>query len=183
MIGSCKELHAAFRDGEKVEAVAQAALDRALPDDLNIFVVLEPDVVLERAAASQKRWDEGSPLSVLDGVPVAIKDEFDVAGYPTTAGTTFRNEIKEYDSTVVARLRAAGAVLFGKTEMTEIGIGGIGTNPGRKTPKNPHDPTRMTGDRPPDLPRRSQTRSCPSRSVPTPAARFACRRRCAVFTV
>jgi len=99
-----------------------------------------------QAAASAARWKSGQPLSVFDGVPVPVKDELDQAGYPTTVGTKFLGtQPATEDATVVARLRAAGALLVGKTNMHEIGMGVTGLNPNHGSARNPYDPTRATG--------------------------------------
>src|SRR5690606_37266882 len=81
--------------------------------------------ILSQARASEARFKAGQPLSVLDGVPVAVKDELDQVPYTTTAGTQIfgQDGSAAEDATVVARLRAAGALLIGKTHMHEIGIG------------------------------------------------------------
>lgn len=119
--------------------------DRGRPS-LHAFIELRDREIMEEAAAATERWHRGKPLGALDGVPIAIKDEFDVAQYRTRAGTTFRGyRAADADSTAVARLRKRGAVILGKTHMTEIGMGGIGTNPHFPAPRNPYDPTRITG--------------------------------------
>jgi len=75
-----------------------------------------------------------------------VKDELDVAGYPTTVGTRFlgRQPAPE-DATVVGRLRAAGALIIGKTNMHEIGLGVTGVNPHHGACRNPYDPARAPG--------------------------------------
>jgi Asp-tRNA(Asn)/Glu-tRNA(Gln) amidotransferase A subunit family amidase len=76
---------------------------------------------------------------VLDGVPVAVKDEVDMMPYPTTVGTKFLGRTPATaDSTVVARLRAAGALLLGKTNMNEIGINPEGINAHHGAVRNPY---------------------------------------------
>jgi Asp-tRNA(Asn)/Glu-tRNA(Gln) amidotransferase A subunit family amidase len=141
----------AFRADADPVGVAEWALARAKKLDaaeqaLGAFVALDPNDVLAQAAASSKRIAAGDARGPLEGVPVAIKDEFDVAGYPTGAGTRFLGKRPaNADATVVARLREAGAVIFGKTTMTEIGLGGTGMNPATKTPRNPWDLGRLTG--------------------------------------
>ncbi len=149
---SAKQLVEAYEEGTVSPVdVAIAALECAEESDrgprpLGAFVDLRREPVLELAEQSAERWKSGSPLGPLDGVPVAIKDEFDMVGFHTRAGTRFLGkEPATEDSTVVARLRAAGAVLFGKTSMTEIGLGGTGMNPASKTPRNPWDLDRLTG--------------------------------------
>jgi Asp-tRNA(Asn)/Glu-tRNA(Gln) amidotransferase A subunit family amidase len=80
---------------------------------------MDREDVLKQARASTRRIKEGRPLSVFDGVPVAVKDEVDMLPYPTTVGTAFLGDspCKE-DSTVVARMRSAGALLIGKANCT-----------------------------------------------------------------
>ena len=85
-------------------------------------------------------------MSVFDGVPVAVKDEMDMTPFPTTAGTAFLGRAPaKQDATIVARMRAAGAMLIGKTNMHEIGIGVTGHNPHHGTTRNPYDPAHYTG--------------------------------------
>jgi Asp-tRNA(Asn)/Glu-tRNA(Gln) amidotransferase A subunit family amidase len=131
--------------------VARAALEwsRALDERapaMRIFIAQQADDVRAQAEASTARWAAGRPLGPLDGVPVAIKDELDVAGYPTTVGTAFQGvRPATHDAFVVARLRAAGAVLLGKANMHEIGIGVTGINPHHGACRNPWNPKHVTG--------------------------------------
>ena len=119
--------------------------DRARPS-LGAFIELRDSAILDAAKESDERWRQGKALSALDGVPVAIKDEFDVEGYRTRAGTTFLGQrAATKDASVVERLRRKGAIILGKTHMTEIGMGGVGVNPHFPAPRNPFDPFRMTG--------------------------------------
>jgi aspartyl-tRNA(Asn)/glutamyl-tRNA(Gln) amidotransferase subunit A len=87
----------------------------------------------------------GVRRSAVDGLPVSLKDLFDVAGDVTRAGSKIRHDSKKAhrDAAAVARLRAAGAVFIGRTNMVEFAFGGIGLNPHYGTPKNPYD--RRTG--------------------------------------
>ena len=112
---------------------------------LGLFISRKPDEVLAAAEASSKRLREGKPLSVLDGVPVALKDEVDLAGHVTTLGTRWRKDVATVDSTVAARLKAAGAVILGKLNMNEIGINPIGLNPWHGAARNPWNRKHMTG--------------------------------------
>lgn len=122
-------------------------IDKTTRDaSLNAFIEWHREAALEMADAATARYRAGNALGPLDGVPVALKDEFDVIDYRTRAGTTFRGrEPATTDATAVSRLRDAGAVFVGKTHMTEIGMGGTGLNPHYPTPRNPHDPSRLTG--------------------------------------
>lgn len=113
---------------------------------LHAFIAWEREEILRQAEESTRRIADGTARSILEGVPVAIKDELDVAGFPTTVGTAFlRAGQKERDATVVRRLREGGAVILGKTNMHEIGIGVTGLNPFYGTPLNPFDPGRYPG--------------------------------------
>lgn len=109
------------------------------------IIAHHPDEVRAAAAASAARWKAGSPRSVLDGMPVVVKDELDVAGYATTLGTRFRTSPATVDATVVARLRAAGAIVLAKANMNEIGINPIGLNPHWGPARNPWNPAHITG--------------------------------------
>jgi Asp-tRNA(Asn)/Glu-tRNA(Gln) amidotransferase A subunit family amidase len=112
---------------------------------LGLFVARKPDEVLRAAEAAAERLRAKAPLSVLDGIPVVLKDEIDLAGFPTTLGTRFRTQVATRDSTVAARLKAAGAVILGKVNMNEIGINPIGLNPHHGAARNPWNPGHMTG--------------------------------------
>ena len=93
------------------------------------------------ADALRKRGARRSPI---DGLPVSLKDLFDVAGEVTRAGSKImENVARRADAAAVARLRAAGAVFIGRTNMVEFAFGGVGLNPHYGTPKNPWD--RKTG--------------------------------------
>jgi Asp-tRNA(Asn)/Glu-tRNA(Gln) amidotransferase A subunit family amidase len=107
---------------------------------MRLFIALNRDDLFTQAQASSVRHKNGNPLGPLDGVPVAVKDEVDMTPYPTTGGTTFlgKNPASE-DSTVVARLRAAGALLIGKTNMHEFGVNPNGFNAHYGTVRNPYN--------------------------------------------
>jgi aspartyl-tRNA(Asn)/glutamyl-tRNA(Gln) amidotransferase subunit A len=100
-------------------------------------------VYAESARAEADHCDRlrkaGVRRSPVDGLPVSLKDLFDVAGDVTRAGSkVFEQKAKE-DAAAVARLRAAGAVFIGRTNMVEFAFGGVGLNPHYGTPKNPWD--------------------------------------------
>jgi aspartyl-tRNA(Asn)/glutamyl-tRNA(Gln) amidotransferase subunit A len=143
MIG---DLIAAFRAGtdDPVRAFerAIAAADRAQNDHAILSRV--PNARAEAEAASA-RYRAGTPKSALDGIAVAVKDCIDVAGLPSTGGTRFLTAPVAADAIVVQRLRAAGAVVFAKTNMHEFGIQPTGVNPHYGTPVNPWDPDRIPG--------------------------------------
>lgn len=142
----------AYRRGNKTpEQVADCVLMAIAESDahdppLRAFIAYQREDVMEQARASAQRHRQGKPISVFDGVPVAIKDEFDMVPYPTTVGTRVlgRKAARE-DSTVAARMRAAGALLIGKTNMHEIGVGVTGLNPNSGTARNPYNLAYHTG--------------------------------------
>ena len=106
------------------------------------------DKVLAAARESTRRYREGRSLGPLDGVPTAVKDEYDVAGYRTCLGS--RNTYASADdghetSWCVRQLEAAGALLLGKLSMHEFGLDTTGNNPVHGTPRNPHNPDYYTG--------------------------------------
>ncbi len=92
------------------------------------------------AEATDKLRDAGEELSPLAGLPISLKDLFDVRGEVTTAGSpSLRNSIPAMsDATVVKRLKAVGAIIIGRTNMTEFAYSGIGLNPHLGTPANPY---------------------------------------------
>lgn len=128
--------------------VAQAHLDRAMAVEPKIaaFQILTPDLALEQAKASQARWSEGKALGELDGVPVTIKDNLDIAGLPTRHGsqTTSDKPMRE-DSPAVARLREAGATFLGKTTTPEFAWKGTTDSTLRGITRNPWNTNHSSG--------------------------------------
>jgi len=103
------------------------AIERINPA-LNAYVGLSPALTLEQARSAELRRRDGV-IGRLDGVPIALKDNFDIAGWPTRAGLPGPGVPATHDSHVVARLRASGAVLIGKTNMDEGALGAVTRNP------------------------------------------------------
>ncbi len=113
---------------------------------LRAVIKMDKEDLREQAASSAERFRQGKPLSILDGVPIGVKDEIDLKGYTTSVGTSFLGHLAaEEDAECVRRLREAGALLFGKTNMHEIGIGVTGLNPHFGVVRNPHNPDNYTG--------------------------------------
>jgi len=142
----------AYREGTTSPLqVAQKILEAIRNSDsvdppLRAFIAVKEDDLLQQAEAATQRIQSGQPLSILDGVPVAVKDEVDMAPYPTTVGTSFLGtHPAEEDSTVVASVRQTGALLIGKANMHEIGIGVTGFNSHHGTTRNPYNPAHYTG--------------------------------------
>jgi len=109
------------------------------------FIKVYAESALAEADFSDRLRKAGVRRSPIDGLPVSLKDLFDVAGDVTRAGSRIfeKNPPAKADAPVVARLRAAGAVFVGRTNMVEFAFGGVGLNPHYGTPKNPYD--RKTG--------------------------------------
>ncbi len=149
---SALALRRAYRSGESDPVrVCEAALgwieeDRSRRPPLSIFVSVRPEEVRAQAKESAERLRRGQARSPLEGVPVAVKDELDLSGHPTRVGTRFLGETPAADdAAAVAGLRRAGAVILGKVNMHEIGIGVTGINPHFGPVRNPYDPERFTG--------------------------------------
>jgi len=105
------------------------------------FIKLYADGARGEAEFADRLRKSGVRRSPIDGLPVALKDLFDVAGDVTRAGSKIfeGNPSAKADAPAVARLRAAGAVLIGRNNMVEFAFGGVGLNPHYGTPKNPYD--------------------------------------------
>ena len=105
------------------------------------FIKVHAQAALFAADASDSMRRQGARLSPLAGLPVSVKDLFDVSGDVTTAGSKILRDAApaDADAVAVARLRAAGAVIIGRTNMTEFAFSGIGINPHYGTPANPYD--------------------------------------------
>jgi Asp-tRNA(Asn)/Glu-tRNA(Gln) amidotransferase A subunit family amidase len=142
----------AYRDGKTTpEEVAKKLLDaieasNSANPPLRAVIAVNRDDVMRQAREATERIKAGKPLSIFDGVPVAVKDELDMVPYPTTVGTAFlgKTPAKE-DAAIVARMRSAGALLIGKTNMHEIGINVTGLNPHHGTTRNPYNTNHFTG--------------------------------------
>lgn len=131
---------------ERTQKALQTIQD-AGAEGQRIFTKLYTKSALEQAHAADARAAAGVSLSPIDGRIVSIKDLFDVAGEPTTAGSKVLSNAPPApcDATVVQRLRAAGAIIIGKTNMTEFAFSGIGINPHYGTPGNACDASRIPG--------------------------------------
>jgi aspartyl-tRNA(Asn)/glutamyl-tRNA(Gln) amidotransferase subunit A len=129
------------------EEVVQALLQRSGDlKRLNVFVHLEPEQVLAQARSIDARRQAGETLGPLAGVPVAIKDVICVEGEPTTCGSRMLRTFRPpYHATVIAKLKAAGAVLFGKTNMDEFAMGSSTENSAYGPTLNPWDASRVPG--------------------------------------
>ncbi|NQW12285.1 MAG: amidase [Alphaproteobacteria bacterium] len=127
-------------------ALLATALERASDpsgEGRRVFLRSMADTAGAEAEASDRLRAAGVPSRPLEGLPISIKDLFDVKGQVTTAGSKVLagEPPATADAPVIARLRAAGAVLVGRTNMTEFAYSGLGINPHYGTPANPWDRT------------------------------------------
>jgi aspartyl-tRNA(Asn)/glutamyl-tRNA(Gln) amidotransferase subunit A len=137
------------------EDVVEECLERAEQHRrLNVFVHLDPDGMRKRAREIDRRRKAGESVGPLAGVPVAIKDVICVQGEPTTCGSRMLGAMQQdasrkfrppYDATVIRRLRNAGAILFGKTNMDEFAMGSSTENSAYGPTLNPWDEQRVPG--------------------------------------
>lgn len=120
------------------ELALRAAQDPSKEGDL-VFTTRYATQAAQQSTAASARWQTQQAFSAIDGLPVSIKDLFDVQGEPTTAGShlLLNAEPAAANARVVDRLHHAGAAIVGKTNMTEFAFSGLGINPHYGTPANP----------------------------------------------
>jgi Asp-tRNA(Asn)/Glu-tRNA(Gln) amidotransferase A subunit family amidase len=124
------------------EDYVRACLDRIaeVEPEVRAFAHLDPDHAIAQAKLLDDHRQQGGALGPLHGIPVAIKDIIDTSDYPTEFGSpVFAGRQPQHDATIVSKLRAAGAVIIGKTVTTEFAY----YNPGKT--RNPHDVERTPG--------------------------------------
>jgi len=123
-----------------VEAT-RAALDRiaAVNPRINAFVLIDEESALAQARTAEARWHKGAPIGLLDGVPITLKDQCMVQGWPTRRGSvlTPADQVASADGPVTARLREHGAVFLGKTTTPENGWKGLTDSPLTGITRNP----------------------------------------------
>jgi mandelamide amidase len=134
------------------QALVGAALTRAKARaDLNAFITLDEAGAMKAAKAADAARSKGAPCRPLDGVPVVVKDNIQVAGLPSTAGTpALKGFVPVLDAPVAAKLKLAGAIVIGKTNMHELAFGISGYNTAFKTGpepgvRNAYDPAKIAG--------------------------------------
>ncbi len=146
---SAAEMAAAFRKRElsPVEAARDviARIEAAEPK-LHAMWAFDPETALAMAAASEARFAKGEPLSMLDGVPVTIKENIATKGVPLPLGTAATDLVPApEDAPPAARLREAGAVFLGKTTMPDYGMLSSGLSSFHQLSRNPWDTTKNPG--------------------------------------
>ena len=113
---------------------------------LNCFITIDDDGALAAAAAADQRRADNDSLGPFDGAVIAVKDNVDTAGLLTTFGSKmYSARVPEHDAAAISRLRAAGAIVLGKTNMTELACGTTGVNEHFGTCRNPGDTLRYPG--------------------------------------
>jgi Asp-tRNA(Asn)/Glu-tRNA(Gln) amidotransferase A subunit family amidase len=148
---SVQQLHAALSSGQvTVSQLVRGYIDRIDAFDrggprLNSVVMLNPSALDEAAALDAERNAKGM-RGPLHGIPVLIKDNIDVAGLPTSGGSlAFANLYPKADAFLVQKLRAAGAIVLGKTTMHELAAGVTNVSSLTGFTRNPYDPRRVPG--------------------------------------
>ena len=143
------ELTDAYRRGDLTPtAAAESYLARiaALDKRVGAYLTVVREDALAAASESERRWRAGAPLGPLDGAPLALKDVLCTRGVRTTCGSKIlENFVPPYDATVVERLRAAGVVVLGKTNLDECAMGSSTEHSGFYPTRNPWDLTRVPG--------------------------------------
>lgn len=145
---SATDAISAMRDGNlSAEDYATALLDRCEAGaHLNAFISYERERVLEAAREVDKRRVSRTALPPLHGLPIPVKDSVNTADYPTTGGTNaLRDSYPAEDAELVTRLRNAGAIVMGKTNIHELSFGWTSNNQAFGSVKNPYDITRIPG--------------------------------------
>ena len=146
---SACELQRRYRDASLTPlAVTRAVLARmdAVNPRLHAVVARRDEAVLAAAAAATKRHAEGAPLSVLDGIPLTVKDSLFTADLPTTCGTAaLRDHRPAHDELAAGRALAGGALMIGKTNVPEFANDGYTANPLFGATGNPWNPALTPG--------------------------------------
>ncbi|KUJ08665.1 amidase signature enzyme [Mollisia scopiformis] len=112
------------------------------------FIDSKTDLIMDAAKASTERYKAGKHLGIMDGIPTAVKDEGDVAGYRTTGGRKRNDEffkIATKSTRPAQLLQESGAIILGKLNMHELGADTTNNNPNWGTPRNPHNDQYYTG--------------------------------------
>jgi len=154
-----RDLVAKIQRGDlSAEALTRASLEAIdAGASLGAFLHVSRERAMEAARSLDAKRSRGETLGPLAGIPVAVKDALATVDAPTTAGSKILlrklksppdpadGYLSPYDATVVARLRAADAIIIGKTNMDEFAMGSSNENSAFYPAKNPHDPTRTPG--------------------------------------
>lgn len=148
-MGFIRELHQQLINKEcSAVEIAQAALERtqALEPKLHSFLCVTADEALAQARKVDEKIAAGESIDLLAGIPIGIKDNMCTQGIPTTCGSkVLQNFVPPYESTVTQKLKTAGAVMIGKTNLDEFAMGSSTENSAYQVTANPWDLERVPG--------------------------------------
>jgi aspartyl-tRNA(Asn)/glutamyl-tRNA(Gln) amidotransferase subunit A len=148
-MASIRELHQQLINKERSAVeITKAALDRiqVLEPKLHSFLCLTGEGAIEQARRVDAKIAAGEDIGILEGIPLALKDNMCTKGITTTCGSQMlENFVSPYDATVVEKLNAAGAIVVGKTNLDEFAMGGSTENSAFQTTVNPWDLNRVSG--------------------------------------
>ncbi len=138
-----RDLASGHTSSEKLVRQCLEKIDAPSGEGARAFIQVYADSALAAAIASDKARASGKAVSPLAGIPISIKDLFDIAGEVTRAGSVVLADATPAtaDAPAIARLKAAGMILIGRTNMTEFAYGANGMNQHYGTPRNPWDRT------------------------------------------
>ena len=146
---SISEINKLFKDKKlKPSELYSEVFERAANTESIIHghLTLFQDENIKKAADADKRYENGTELGILDGIPIAIKDNISIAGYATTCSSKMlSNYISPYDATVITKLKNEGVMFTGKTNLDEFAMGSSTENSAFGPTKNPWDPSRVPG--------------------------------------
>ena len=146
---SILELHQLIKTKQRSAVeIAQEYLKRIekLEPQLKSFLYITKDLALESAKQVDKKIARGEEITLLEGIPIAIKDNMSTKGIPTTCASRILEDfIPSYESTVTTKLREQGAIIVGKTNLDEFAMGSSTENSGYQVTANPWDITRVPG--------------------------------------
>lgn len=114
--------------------------------EIGAYLSLNKDLAMRQAEKADLKIAKNEPVGMLNGVPLAIKDNILIEGLPATAASKILADYRaSYDATVIKKLKSAGAVFLGKTNLDEFAMGSSTENSAFQVTKNPHDPSRVPG--------------------------------------
>lgn len=144
-----RELHEKLINGETTSArLTEEYFDKIKNNDkdLQAYLTLTKNLALEQASAVDEKIKKGEEIDILAGIPSAIKDNMCIEGVRTTAASKILDSyVAPYDATVIKKLKEAGAVFLGKTNMDEFAMGSSTENSAYQITKNPNDLERVPG--------------------------------------
>lgn len=144
-----KELHQKLKEKKiSAEDLLKDCFKKISAEDskINAFLAITKELALEQAKKVDKQIISGEALGILAGIPFAVKDNISVAGTQTTAGSRIlEHYLAPYDATVIKKLKSAGGIIIGKTNMDEFAMGSSTENSAFFVTKNPYDLKRVAG--------------------------------------